>query len=186
LDGKQHLSLSIGKYMDWNDIKYFSEDDFRPVGFKGGFNMGTGFLLKLDILGSQIGCPIMVHKNGGFAVSGHSRNSLHYMGLAADVNICDASGAPMDVVQQALLVYKWTFLSIGIYSCWDSLDEPGHLPGLHLDDRTAIGQPKKVWFQGPAGAKHTYPYEDFHRCIQDFILWREQWRSRLDPPGFAA
>lgn len=172
--------------MDWTDIKYFSEDDFRPDGFEGGFNMGMGFLLKLDILGSQIGCPIAVHKNGGFAVSGHSKKSLHCMGLAADVNISNASGAPMDVVQQALLAYKWTFLSIGIYYCWDSPDEPGHLPGLHLDDRTAIGRSKKVWFQDPAGMKHAYPYEDFHRCIHDFILCREEYQSQLDPPAHAA
>ncbi len=169
--------------MDWDGIKYFKEEEFRPPGYKAGFTVGMGFLLKLDILRSQIGLPITVHKNGGFAVSGHSKNSLHYMGLAADVNISDANGAVMDIVHQALLVYKWTFLSIGIYNCWDSLGGSGHLPGLHLDDRTAIGLPKKVWFQDPDQVVYVYPYDGFHRCIQDLIICREKWKNLLEGPA---
>lgn len=172
--------------MDWADIKYFTEKDFRLPGFKDCFNMGMGFLLKLDILRSQIGLPITVQKNGGFAISGHSKNSLHYMGLAADMNISDSTGAPMDVVQQALLIYKWTFLSMGIYFCRDPQGDSAHLPGLHLDDRTAIGLPKKVWFQDPAQNEHVYSYDDFHRCIEDLILCREKWQRRIDPRGHAA
>lgn len=169
--------------MDWNDIKYFKEEEFRPPGHKGNFIVGMGFLYKLDLLRSQIGTPIRVHKNGGYALNGHSKNSLHYMGLAADVNILGSSGAPMDVIQQALLVYKWTFLSIGIYCDWGQ--DSGHVPGLHLDDRTAINLPKKVWFQDHAGIKHVYSYEDFHRCIEDLIVCREQWKRRMDQGALA-
>lgn len=153
--------------MDWSDIKYFTEEEFRPADYDGDFNMGMGFLLKLDTLRSQIDSPVVIHKNGGFAVKGHSRNSLHYRGLAADLHIgAGNSTRPRDALQQAILAYKWSFLSIGIYPFWNS-------PGLHLDDRTAIGLPKTVWFQDRAGIYHYYPYDDFHRCLRDLVLYQE-------------
>ncbi|MBI5428397.1 MAG: hypothetical protein HZA02_09000 [Nitrospinae bacterium] len=164
--------------MDWSDIKYFTREEFRPEGHDGDFDMGIGFILKLDNFRSQIDSPMVVHKNGGFAVSGHSENSLHYLGLAADLHIRErGSDRPRDVLEQALLAYKWSFLSIGIYPFWNR-------PGLHLDDRAAIGLPKKVWFQDRAGKYRYYPYEDFHRCVRDLIVYRE--RMEKAPEGGTA
>jgi hypothetical protein len=70
--------------------------------------MSLGFVLKLDLFRSQMGLPIHVHNNGGYAVSGHSENSLHYYGLAADLHIAKPIG-PRNVIEQAQLAYKWTF-----------------------------------------------------------------------------
>ncbi|MFQ5674129.1 MAG: hypothetical protein ACE5G9_13680 [Nitrospinales bacterium] len=156
--------------IDWNDFKYFSEDEFRPPGFDGALPMGAGFLLKLETLRQHVGSPVVIHANGGFAVRGHAENSLHYMGLAADLHIRQGENAagndpasPRDIVEQALLAYKWTFLSIGIYPFWNR-------PGLHLDDRTAIGKAKAVWFRDRQGNYHFYPYDQFHRCIRELTL----------------
>lgn len=161
--------------INWDEFKYFSEEEFRPPGFERDVQMGLGFLIKLEAFRDLVGTPVVIHKNGGFAVSGHSKHSLHYMGLAADLHIGQgergANGAvrPRDVIEQALLAYKWTFLSIGIYPWWNK-------PGLHLDDRTAIGRDKTVWFRDRQGEYHFYPYNRFHVCIRDLILHEKSLR----------
>lgn len=150
-------------YIDWSDFKYFSEKEFRPPGFEDEVPMGLGFLLKLETLRHQVGSPLIIHRNGGFAVAGHAENSLHYMGLAADLHIVgEGGGTVRHVLDQALLAHKWTFLSIGIYPFWKS-------PGLHLDDRSAIGKEKTVWFKDREGEYHFYAYGQFHNCIRDLL-----------------
>lgn len=156
--------------IDWNDIKYFREEEFRPPGFRGDLNMGIGFLLKLDNMRAQVRSPFVIHANGGYAVQGHSENSLHYMGQAADLHIAQAASAkPRDIIEQALLAYKWSFLSIGIYPNWNR-------PGLHLDDRTAVGRDKVTWFKDHENQYHFYPYDEFYRCIRDLARYLEERR----------
>jgi hypothetical protein len=96
---------------------------------------------------------MFIHSNGGYAFTVHSENSLHYDGLSADFHIADAVG-PHQVIEQTLLAYKWTFLSIGIYPYWNR-------PGLHLDDRSVIGKEKIVWFRNKVGKYHYYSYNRF-------------------------
>lgn len=166
--------------MNWKDFKYFTEDEFRPPGYDGEVSMSLGFMLKLEAMRSQLGSSFVIHKNGGFAVAGHANNSLHYAGLAADLHICrpaadgrsvanrpPAAFEPRAVVEQALLAWKWSFLSIGIYPFWKQ-------PGLHLDDRTAVGLEKRVWFQDRDGKYRYYPYNQFHQCIGDLIRYQQE------------
>ena len=154
--------------MNWKDFKYFTEDEFRSPGYDGEVNMSLGFMLKLEAMRSQLGSSFVIHKNGGFAVAGHADNSLHYVGLAADLHICRPTAfEPRDVVEQALLAWKWSFLSIGIYPFWKQ-------PGLHLDDRTAVGQEKVVWFQDRDGKYRYYPYNQLHQCIGDLIRYQQE------------
>jgi hypothetical protein len=154
--------------MNWHEFKYFTEDEFRPPGYEAAVSMSLGFMLKLEAMRSQLGSPFVIHRNGGFAVAGHADNSLHYAGLAADLHICaPGTREPRDVVEQALLAWKWSFLSIGIYPFWNQ-------PGLHLDDRTAAGLEKTVWFRDRGGKYHCYPYNQFHRCLDDLIRHRAE------------
>ncbi len=152
---------------DWSEVKHFSESEFRPKNYSGEVDMSLGFVLKLDLFRSQVGSPMYIHNNGGYAISGHSENSLHYDGLAADLHIAEAVG-PRNVIEQALLAYKWTFLSIGIYPYWNR-------PGLHLDDRSAIGKQKVVWFRDDLGKYHYYSYNRFYQCLRDLILYMESY-----------
>jgi len=151
--------------LDWSEVKHFSEGEFRPKNYSGEVDMSLGFVLKLDLFRSQVGSPMVVHNNGGYAISGHSENSLHYEGLAVDIHIAEAVG-PRDVVEQALLAYKWTFLSIGIYPHWNR-------PGIHLDDRTVIGKEKVVWFRDHLGKYYYYSYNRFYQCLRDLIIYME-------------
>ena len=150
--------------MDWTGIKHFDRDEFRPPNDGDEFEMGMGFLLKLDMLREHVGSAINIHRNGGYARSGHSKNSLHYQGLAADVHIGEeGTGNPRVALEQAILAHKWTFLSIGIYPYWNQ-------PGLHLDDRSVIGLPKVVWYRDRQGEYNYYPYDCFHQLVRDFVL----------------
>jgi hypothetical protein len=152
--------------IDWSKVKNFKEKEFTPPNYSGEVDMNLGFVLKLDLFRSHVGSPITIHENGGFSVKGHSENSLHYSGLAADLHVTQAIG-PRDVIEQALLAYKWTFLSIGIYPYWNR-------PGLHLDDRSAIGKEKVVWFRDKGGLYQYYSYNRFYECIKDLVIHMEK------------
>jgi hypothetical protein len=149
--------------MNWRLIHHFSEAEFCPPGHVGPVGMEPAFVLELDRLRQDVGSAFVIHANGGFAHSGHEENSLHYRGLAVDLHIRQAgSERPRDIVEQAVLAYKWSSFSIGIYPWWNC-------PGLHLDGRTAIGRENIVWFKDQDGRYRYYPYARFDRCLRDLI-----------------
>lgn len=116
--------------MDWNKIKYFS-----PTENWGDINKVNPYLvIALDTLRDAVGKPIIIHC--AYKTSGHSKNSMHYVGKAADIHIVGLS-----VVDQYLAAEKLgLFNGIGVYKHWNN-------PGLHLDIRT---QPAR-WGRNAAG-----------------------------------
>jgi len=123
--------------------KHFGPYEFDGVSREGLSMPGTGeknfspeMARKLDVyheaLSAYLGYDICihVHKNGGWAIKGHSDTSQHYKGLAADIHATNKkTGARVSLVDMYIVAEKLNlFGGIGVYD-W----------GLHLDDREARG-----------------------------------------------
>ncbi len=130
--------------MNWNDIEHFQPHEFDARGLPGSGEDSFSIELagKLDrfheALSEHTGdaVAIIIHANGGYAVKGHSKNSKHYTGCAADLHaIHRKSRSPVSVIDQFLVAEKLEcFGGIGLYPQWRH-------PGLHLD----IGRKGRRW-----------------------------------------
>tara|TARA_Y100000310_G_C20635866_1_gene791119 strand:- start:358 stop:777 length:420 start_codon:yes stop_codon:yes gene_type:complete len=110
----------------WSVIKYFSVAEAWGDPHK----MDIDLILALDKLREAADKPIIIH--GGYAESGHSENSYHYRGMAADLHIEGYS-----LLDQFLLAERQgVFGGIGVYPFpeWNN-------PGLHLDVRKSYQKP---------------------------------------------
>ena len=116
--------------VDWNKVTHFTETenwgDWRKI---------DAFLIyALDALREMVGRPIIIHN--AYATTGHSPNSQHYQGKAADIHIKGLS-----VLDQYIAAEKINlFNGIGVYPFWNT-------PGLHLDVR----QKPARWGRNAAG-----------------------------------
>jgi hypothetical protein len=100
----------------WENIKYFS-----PAEKWGDLDLVKFELIqKLDWLRDAAGVPIHIHCAGDH--TGHSPNSYHYRGMAADIHADN-----IEVGDLFILATRW-FKGIGVYPRWNN-------PGLHLDIR---------------------------------------------------
>jgi len=102
----------------WAKINYFNPEEE----WGDPEQMSYLLLIRLDSLRERAGKPIIIHS--GFASSGYSPNSYHYLGMATDLHI-----EGLSVLDQYLLAEQEGFGGIGVYPYWSS-------PGLHLDTRS--------------------------------------------------
>lgn len=110
---------------DWENIRFFSPEEAWGDPYKMDHNL----IIRLDQLRELAGKPIIIHC--GYATEGHSLNSFHYKGMAADLHIEGYS-----LLDQYLLAEQaGPFGGIGVYPDWSR-------PGLHLDVRPG---PHKRW-----------------------------------------
>ncbi len=116
--------------------------------------------------------PLIVHRNSGFAVDGHSKRSLHYgwhgdnISRAMDFHLVH-QGVIRNVIDQALLSFKYTDqrFRIGLYPFWNR-------PGLHVDNPRGTDREggSYYWFQRRDGLYKFYKWGEFYKCIEDCIL----------------
>lgn len=113
-----------------NTIWDLVKPEFTPAENWGAHSDLSGFaLMLLLILRRESGWPIVIHN--AVEYSGHSENSQHYKGNAADWHF-DTEVPLSDqvvVVQDILHRFQLTnFVGMGIYPFWNS-------PGFHTDAR---------------------------------------------------
>ena len=112
----------------WEQIGYFTPTENWGDPAKMSFEL----VKRLDCLREFCGNPIIIHC--GYAIQGHSENSQHYLGKAADLHIMGLS-----LINQYLLAERFNFGGIGLYPDWKH-------PGLHCDVRKkAIEDPYNRW-----------------------------------------
>lgn len=103
---------------DWKKVKYFGPNE----NWGDWSKIHKVLIFALDELRKNIGKPI--HINNAYSISGHSSNSYHYKGMAADIHIKN-----MSVIDQFIWASRFdVFNGIGVYPNWNN-------PGLHLDIR---------------------------------------------------
>lgn len=133
------------KYMDdkaWEDIEAITP-------FRRRENWGIPNKLAKELirgivqLRAHANAPVNIHC--AYAQAGHSPNSMHYQGLAADLDIKGLS-----VVEMVGLASEIGFSGIGAYPYWNT-------PGIHIDCRDIIGKPPVYWLE-PKGKEGQYEY----------------------------
>ena len=113
--------------LTWNDVKWFKAEEFDDRYKKNlGKDMDMETVHRLDSLRGWVACPIIV--TAGFDSQGHSTDSYHYKGKAADIIIC----TDMTMRQQWDYIRISGFAGIGVYPDWKYKDFKG---GWHCDSR---------------------------------------------------
>jgi len=110
---------------DWHLVRHFKAIEFNKPEY-----MDEDLIFELDTLREFLGRPIKI--SASFAESGHSKDSQHYKGFAADIK-CEGLH-PIDFFVAAL---RFKFNGIGLYP-W----------GIHVDTRILRnGEYKAFWCQ---------------------------------------
>lgn len=114
----------------WNSIKNFKKQEFQPNADKVDLDL----VILLDRFRDEIGAPVVIHC--AYETTGHSKNSQHAKGKAADLHVKGVS-----LLEAFDAAEKIGFTGIGVYPHWNN-------PGLHLDirDRKPIR-----WYQDENG-----------------------------------
>lgn len=123
LFGKDHRFQRF--MIDWSQIKYFTPKER----WGNPSMMNEKFVKKLDAFRAFVNHPIFITE--GYAINGHSPNSYHYKGMAADCKF----------INKDLKFHVWAALhspfgGVGIYT-WG--------PFLHLDDRPHLPGKRTIW-----------------------------------------
>lgn len=103
----------------WPRLNYFSQDSEIDSWGNASY-MDAKLLFLLDVARETVGEPFIIHKNGGYAESGHSPTGFHPLGQAVDghfegIHYLDAKD----------LTYWWPG-GLGLYPDWNN-------PGFHFD-----------------------------------------------------
>lgn len=132
--------------MSWSEIEHFKPEEFdaKDIPGSGREKMSLSFVMALDkyhrLLSQHLGydIAIVIHQNGGYATGGHSSNSAHYKGKAADFHAVNKqTGLIIDWMDLWIVAEKCAlFNGIGLYPGW-------HSPGLHVDR----GAPYRRWMR---------------------------------------
>jgi len=175
---------------NWEVIKHFKKEEFAPEEVpaqQSDWDMHHSLVRKLDHIRAEAArltddpVRIIIRRNGGFALEGHSANSLHggyqwnavtkasepYIGRAADFTIeekIDGEWTPWSWLKQAVFVrgYIGPECGMGIYPWW-------HRPGIHLDYRLDVpDRTPAVWVRDPGDTYHALPFDQFYELV-DFV-----------------
>lgn len=131
----------------WQHINHFHQ----------GENWGDLDLLKfelvqkLDWMREELGSPVFI--NCAADLTGHSTNSYHYKGMAADIHFSE------DVLlgDVFILATRW-FSGIGLYPFWNN-------PGLHVDIRSLkVDEEAKYWISWRKGKYHKLDINELSIC----------------------
>jgi len=113
--------------LTWGDVRWFTDADFDDShGVNKGKDMDMETVHRLDSLRGWVGCPIII--TAGYDSQGHSSDSYHYKGKAADIIVC----TDMTMRQQWDYIRISGFAGIGVYPDWKYKDFRG---GWHCDSR---------------------------------------------------
>jgi hypothetical protein len=124
---------------DWSEHFHWSEfDDPESSEENSGLNMEPDFMENLFLLRKMANSPIVIHgaARGGYADGGHSTDSQHYLGLAADIHFPKLS---YDRASQ--FIRSANFEGVGFYEHWKPM------PGFHVD----MGSRRARWVRTANG-----------------------------------
>jgi hypothetical protein len=100
---------------------------------------------------------VRFHVNAGFATDGHSKDSQHYLGNAAD-GFLHIDNNPITLEVQAITAIRAGFTGIGLYPEWNT-------PGVHVDVRPiAFPEVKTIWVQRQ-GTYLQFTYDEWNRIV---------------------
>jgi len=112
---------------NWKDIRWFEPHEFDDRYNKHkGVDMDMEVVERLEMLRDWIKEPVII--TAGFDSEGHSPNSYHYKGMAADFII----KTKLSLREQWKYIRILGFSGIGIYPEWRITDTP-YRGGWHLD-----------------------------------------------------
>lgn len=118
----------------WKSLQFFS----RHENWGDPEKMDADFVQQLDHFRGIIGKPFVL-TCAAFATHGHSENSYHYKGRAADGRFVDSdTHEALSIKEHILIALRAPFGGVGIYT-HSSLG-----PFLHFDNRVATYD-RKIW-----------------------------------------
>lgn len=138
--------------IDWTKIKHFKAKEFGD-----GDKMDVRLVNRLDAFAEELGHPVIV--TAGFANDGHSPNSYHYKGMAADIIIPD-----LNLLDVYLLAEKFGWKGLGIYPFWKYHNI--RVGGLHVDERDMPAR----WWRNETGEYHTFTSNSLRYLIKKGLL----------------
>jgi len=178
--------------INWETVNGFSKAEFAPTKSWDGVNldpvgsklidsqwdMHPALIDKAQELRSEanenFATRMIVSVNGGYAMSGHAEQSLHYGDESNDVVI----GHAMDFhykIPSATGGDCWAWYEAALFT-WKHIDERyglGFYPHsntgfVHLDYREDVDdRHPAVWWQDNHGKYQTYPFDQFPFAIKD-------------------
>lgn len=147
----------MAKPITWNNVKeYFKPEEFG-VGARQG--MQDDFLMSLYDFRDKMDNAMIIHQNGGFSTSGHSRKSMHYMGRAVDFHF--KHNKNISTRKLIVTAIQAGLCGIGIYPYWSPY--PG---GFHLDNRET-GR-FNIWWRDEDGKYHYIFPDDIPESLEEF------------------
>ena len=133
--GEEPKSVNVDTADWWQDIKYFTREEFRcPCGKCGGLPVEPDekMVRTVDAIRAKLGKPITI--NSGVRCQSHNdelpgsaKNSNHIKGMAADLHCNTATPAELKAAAEAVMgktggigLYKWGIhVDVGKYSRWN-------------------------------------------------------------------
>ena len=191
--------------VNWKEVKGFSKGEFEPYSEDGSmlasdltWDMHPTLIYQLqDIRERGVKkyhrFQVVVHRNGGLSLSGHSPTSLHYGSQEHDREfVKDLTGLDRCLVGRACDFHCRFMSGDGIWVGVPWLDQAlivmagldelqyglGFMPnwnqqGCHLDVRLGIRTPA-VWWKKDGGEYRNYVWGDLHEALRDVILYRSE------------
>lgn len=133
--GEEPKSVNVDTADWWQDIKYFTREEFRcPCGKCGDFPVEPEekMVRTVDAIRAKLGKPITISSGvrcqaHNDELPGSAKNSNHLKGLAADLHCNTATPAEMKAAAEAVMgktggigLYKWGIhVDVGKYSRWN-------------------------------------------------------------------
>ena len=133
--GEEPKSVNVDTADWWQDIKYFTREEFRcPCGKCGGLPVEPDekMVRTVDAIRAKLGKPITI--NSGVRCQSHNdelpgsaKNSNHIKGMAADLHCNTETPAELKAAAEAVMgktggigLYKWGIhVDVGKYSRWN-------------------------------------------------------------------
>jgi uncharacterized protein YcbK (DUF882 family) len=142
----------------WGKLKHFSKSE----NWGDPEKMDPEFLIQLDDFRHVIDKPCVL-TCAAFANQGHSDQSYHYKGRAADVRFIDpTTREPLTLREHIFIAMKAPFGGVGIYT-WSAMG-----PFLHLDNRVAEYE-RKIWVSKKEGQYENLSVEFLERSFGSYL-----------------
>ncbi len=163
LIAESDIGRIVNNYIDWSNIKYFSEAEFPPDELS---NADPELFAAIDAVRSALGAPLILLPDKGALARGgkHSRGSQHWIGdeynnpvrKSTAVDLMAPEGRLIDAYNAALSVRV-----IGGIGLYPEANPRGY---IHLDIRSYIGRPKQwMGVRGDGG----WDYQDIDLSFVD-------------------
>jgi uncharacterized protein YcbK (DUF882 family) len=141
---------------DWSEVRHFSTKE----AWGDPYRMDRELIFLLDRLRDIFRVPFVIHC--GYEAGGHTENSQHYVGKAADFHIEELPFRDAVDLMVGFVgprpggIGVWHTIGLGIYPHWAT-------PGFHLDTRGAYAR----WGAVMRGGRQVYvSWDEAYRRIR--------------------